>query len=159
MDDHTFNRTKKYIRLTKEERIEIVEHSNLPLNERQTLVAFIEAAGHRSSAPTHPRFEPFWQWALGDPPWPSCYQSYYWPPLDAIAFHAAITPSTARRHIRLLLHRGVLVLLHETHQWVPGFGFRGPATYILNLRMLSPRKVIPFEGTRHQQSIFKSASF
>ena len=152
METVTFYRQKERRVLPWEERIELIDASDLPTNERRTLIAMIEAADHQQSGPHHPRYEPEWRRVLGDPPWPSWFENYYWPSLDAVAFHAAITTSTARRHIHLLQRRGVLFLLHETNQWVPGFGFRSPATYVLNLGMLRPRIIM--ERARHEQSIF-----
>ena len=157
MDATTFCFQKQRLLLSTEERVELIDASELRTNERRTLVALVEAADHQHSIPNHVRYEPYWRWALGEPPWPSWFQSYYWPSLDAIAFHAGITTSTARRHIRLLQDQGILVLLHGTNQWVPGFGFRGPATYILNLRMLKPGKVIVMERPRHEQSILTNS--
>ena len=153
MEATTFNFQKQRDLLPKEELVELIDASDLPAKERRTLIAFIESANHQHSIPHHPKFDPYWRLFLGEPPWPSWYKTYYWPSLDAVAFHACITTSTARRHIRLLQDQGVLVLLHGTNQWVPGVGFRGPATYVLNVRMLRPRKIFIMERPRHEQSI------
>lgn len=158
MEATTFDRQKKRHLLLRDEVIDLIDASDLPTNERRTLGAIVEAADHQHSTPNHGRYEPYWRWALGEPPSPSCFQNYYWPSLDAIAFHAGITTSTARRYIRLLRDKGVLVLLHQTNTWVPGFGFRGPATYVLNVRMLRPTKIIIIDRPRHEQSIFANST-
>jgi hypothetical protein len=157
MDAATFDSRKQRRLIPQEELIELIDASDLPANERRTLLAFVEAADQQQSMPNHPRFEPYWRQAMGEPPWPSRYEDYYWPSLDAIAFQAGITTSTARRHIGLLQGHGVLVLLHETNHWVPEFGFRGPATYVVNLRMLKPKTVVVMERPRHEQSIFRNS--
>lgn len=157
MEATTFNHQKRRRLLPKEELIELIDACDLPRNERRTLAAIVDAADCQRSLPHHPRFEGYWRSLLGEPPWPSWYEKYYWPSLDMIATCAGITTSTARRHIRLLQDQGILILLHGTNQWVPGFGFRGPATYVLNFRALNRRKVIAMERPRNEQSIFANS--
>src|ERR1700728_1294847 len=108
MDATTFHCQKQHRNLPIEERIELIDASDLPTNERRTLIALVEAADHQQSIPHHLRHEPEWRRALGEPPWPSWFQHQYWPSLDTVAFHAGITTATARRHLRLLSARGVL---------------------------------------------------
>jgi hypothetical protein len=139
----TFNALKKRAVLSENELRDLARASTLPGKLREMLVSFVVVAGLEDSY-TELSDEDFWRSKFRRPgPWPSFRGKEYWPSTNAVSIQEGISKATARRGIRDLVELGVLIPKYPANSYVPGFGLRYTATYVLNLKALSHRKFPP----------------
>jgi hypothetical protein len=143
MEKSIFNEWKKQqpTDLSRNQLEDLIWSSTLNVSERNTLAAFVTVAAKEASGPTEQDHEEFWLSIFGSRPWVSFFGLDYWPSTKAVSIEAGISHRTAVRRIHALVDHGVLIPKHPANSYVPGFGFRNRATYIVNLRALSARNM------------------
>ena len=150
----TFNDLRRRTHLSEDQRLQLIQASNLSPSLRNTLASFVNVAGKQLSSPTDQGDEDEWIRVLGPSPWPSWWGFDYWPSVEAVSIEAGISCRTVFHHINKLLDMGILVHIHDGNSWasLPVTSFRHSATYRFNPRVLSPRTMIlEWPGSRKSE--------